>query len=61
MKSKKTTNNGEKDTAQKEVQETPTKDFFKQLQENNPTMTLEEIGDYLLNTYLYKRKFKMPK
>lgn len=39
----------------------PSEDFFERLQEIYPTMTLDEIGDLLLNTYLYKGKFKMPK
>ena len=61
MKSKGNANNRENDTRQTEEKASPSKDFFEQLQENNPTMTLDEIGNFFLNTYLFKRKFKMPK
>ena len=36
------------------------KDFIEQLKEIYPTKTLDEIGDLLLNQYLYKRKIRIP-
>ena len=61
MKNKKTATACKNDLIENEEKESSSEDFFERLQEIYPTMTLDEIGDFLLNTYLYQRKFKMPK
>ena len=58
--SKKTEIIEEEITAEQAERKCQSDDLFKRMQENNPTMTLDEIGDFFLNKYLYKRKFKMP-